>query len=52
MNQYEASAAEIVKKVKEKQVGEIKQYESKTRQELAGKMHFSKYLLELVLKEK
>jgi hypothetical protein len=52
MNDYEATAADLVRKVKEKQTAEIKDYEDRTREELSAKMHYSKYLLELQLKEK
>jgi hypothetical protein len=52
MNEYEATAADLVKKVREKQVEELKEYEERTKEELAAKMHYSKYLLELQLREK
>ena len=52
MNEYEITAADLVKKVKDRQGMEAAEFEAKTREELASKMHFSKYLLELQLKEK
>lgn len=52
MNNYEATATDLLKKVKERQQADIQEYEEKTKEELAAKMHYSKYLLELQLKEK
>lgn len=52
MNEYEATAADLLRKVRERQVGEIQEYEGRTKEELGSKMHFSKYLLELQVKEK
>jgi hypothetical protein len=50
--EYELHAAEIVQKVKERQSIEAAEFEAKIREELAPKMHYSKYLLELQTKEK
>jgi hypothetical protein len=52
MNEYEATAADLVKKVRDRQQEDLREFEALTKEELAGKMHFSKYLLELQLKEK
>lgn len=50
MNEYEATAADLLRKVKERHLADIQEYEARTKEELAAKMHFSKYLLELQLK--
>lgn len=52
MNEYEATAADLVRKVRDRQAEELREYEERTKEELATKMHFSKYLLELQLREK
>ena len=45
MNDYELTATDLVARVKEKQKEEIKEFDERTRAELASKMHYSKYLL-------
>lgn len=47
MNEYEATATDLVKKVRDRQQEELREYEERTKKELAAKMHYSKYLLEL-----
>ena len=52
MNDYEATATDLLGRVKQRQREEIQDYDETNRQELAAKMHYSKYILELQTKER
>jgi len=52
MIEYENSAVDLTEKLKEKQQAEMREFIDKNRAELGSKMHYSKYIIELITTEK
>ena len=52
MMDYEKTAADLIEKLQNKHEAELLEFAEKTKEELAGKMHYSKYIIELSTKEK